>query len=244
MAARKLLRFTPRLCPSIPRSASPSPGSSSPPPPANRCRSRRAGGPRPGATRRAGEARGPHLAQLLVDELLQLRGFLRRQRHAGAGASPPTRSAAGAPTTRRAPARLGASVRAEHGAGATARLAQLPGERHSRVRRGAGQEARPPLRWRPTVVLKRPRTARRQGCPPRCRITSTCRFPALTVPASRPQRAPTPCPDPLSAISPSLAGPFGPLDRQVAGQAPQVPAPRDSKDPDRQAPPRVRHAEL
>lgn len=32
-------------------------------------------------------ARGPHLAQLLMDELLQLRGFLRRQRHAGAVAS-------------------------------------------------------------------------------------------------------------------------------------------------------------
>lgn len=38
-------------------------------------------------------ARTPHLAQLLVDELLQLRGFLGRQRHAGAGASRPLLSA-------------------------------------------------------------------------------------------------------------------------------------------------------
>lgn len=84
----------------------------------------------------------PHLAQLLVDELLQLRGFLRGQRHADAGASPRTFSAAGAPTTRRASARVGAAVGAEHRAGATARLAQLPGDATPRQARGwAGGEA-------------------------------------------------------------------------------------------------------
>lgn len=181
IAARKVLRFPPRCAPS-PRSAEPHRPGSSP-----RVRGDADSGPHGGQRRPV----APHLAQLLVDELLQLRGFLRGQRHADAGASPRTLSAAGAPTTRRASARLGAAV------GLNTEPARPLASRSSRgtrrrVRRGAGQEARLPLRWRPTVVLKRPRTARRQGCPPLCRITSTCRSPSLTVPTSRPQRAPTP----------------------------------------------------
>lgn len=80
----------------------------------------------------------PHLAQLLVDKLLQLRGFLRRQRHAGAGASTRIPFASGAPAGPRT------SVWGEHRAGATTFLAQLPRGRDAAsspglsVRRGRG----------------------------------------------------------------------------------------------------------
>lgn len=105
------------------------------------------GGPRDagwtlGATGEQRAPAAPHLAQLLVDELLQLRGFLRRQRHAGAGASPPILSASGAPTARRAPSHPRALVAAEHRAGEITRHAQLPGNAAPRQACGrAGGEA-------------------------------------------------------------------------------------------------------
>lgn len=95
------------------------------------------------AGRRAPAA--PHLAQLLVDELLQLGGFLRRQRHAGAGASPPILSASGAPTTR--PARPGVLVAVEHKAGATTSLLQLP------------RDAAPRQGWNPAGTVTAAATA-------------------------------------------------------------------------------------
>lgn len=155
-------------------------------------------------------------------------------------------SAAGAPTTRRAPTRLGALVGAEHRAGATARLAQLPGDATPRQARGrAGGEAAAALA--PNCCFETAADGQTSGLSPALpdRLHLPFPFPHgshLTT-SARPSTW-SESPDPLPAVSPSLAGPFCPLDRQGAGRAAQDPAPRDSKDPVRRAPPRVRRAEL
>lgn len=113
--------------------------------------------------------------------------------------------------------------RAEHGAGATAGLAQLPGGAAPRQAQ-AGQGARLQLWWHPTVVFKRRRTARPPWCPPPCLIISNGRCPARRVPTPRPQRSPTPLPcerlrmrRPLPSRPPSRSLSVLPTGRWIGG---------------------------
>lgn len=160
--------------------------------------------------------RAPHLAQLLVDELLQLRGFLRRQRHAGAGASRPlvahlTRCSGGA-------RRPGRAASAAGGAQSAASASDLAG-------RESGSRGAPTN----LTVFKRCGTDRRRGWPVSRLIdavhrsaSSSSRIDVLRRQSStyaprerRPPRAPAS---------------FCPEHRQRAGR---LQDPKDPKDPGR-----------
>lgn len=157
--------------------------------------------------------RAPHLAQLLMDELFQLRGLLRRQRHAGAGALPPLSPFQVSQKRSAAPsARPRASVAEEHNASATGRLAPLAGGvTLGQARRCAGAE----LQWRqrPTVFSNgggQPGP----GAAPACLIFfPACRSPSVKLSTPRPQHTPAPrlpgspdaLPSPLPLHSASLS---------------------------------------
>lgn len=126
-------------------------------------------------------ARGPHLAQLLVDELLQLRGFLRRQRHAGAGASRPlvahlTRCSGGA-------RRPGRAASAAGGAQSAAAASDLAG-------RESGSRGAPTN----LTVFKRCGTDRRRGWPVSRLIDAVHRSASSSsrIPRARSPRPPSP----------------------------------------------------
>lgn len=114
---------------------------------------------------RGWSSRAPHLAQLLVDELLQLRGFLRRQRHADSGASrPPQTIQPRSPSSRTQSISGGRSTKQRGGAIASDRAGREPG-----------------CRGGTTNCFQTVRTDRRWGCPPSCLIGAVHRAAATGI---------------------------------------------------------------
>lgn len=110
-----------------------------------------------------------------MDELLQLRGFLRRQRHADSGASrPPQTMQARSPSSRTLSISGGRSTKRRGGAIASDRAGREPG-----------------CRGGTTNCFQTVRTDRHRGCPPTCLIGAVHR--AISSGISRPHaRSPRP----------------------------------------------------
>lgn len=144
-----------------------------------------------------------------MDELLQLRGFLRRQRHLWGRRLAALLPASGAPQP--APQCQSRLRRA----GAPAWLHAAPGGARRRVRTGAGWEPR--QRRRSTVAFKR-RGLPGLGLPPFLPDRLRLPHPSLGVRIPRAQRSPPSCPASVSAgtARPHLSprrGPFAPCGR-------------------------------
>lgn len=150
-----------------------------------------------------------------MDELLQLRGFLRRQRHADSGASwPPQTMQAQSPSSRTLSISGGRSTKRRCGAIASDRAGREPG-----------------CRGGTTNCFQTVRIDRRRGCPPSCLIGAVHRAAASGI--SRPHaRSPRPRVSvphlrPGKSSRPRAGGSFRCTLRQSAGR------PKDPKDPGR-----------